>query len=397
MNRRGKPNLLIVTSSFPRSARDETCGYVREFARRLAVDFNVRVIAPPDPSATPWPRDAFDLTRSKSPLPYRLNAFRSASDLNDLLRAGLMTRIVSFVAIVLFLIEAFRHARTSDVICSHWMVPSGLAGALASVFFGKPHVVVEHSGALHLLAGTPCGRMIARFIVRHSSKVITVSSGLRRVLIDMAPAAEHKTDVITMGYQLEEAGNAPGLRSVSAERPITALFLGRLTEIKGVELLLDALRNMDDVRLIVAGEGRMRTALEMRAAGLSTKPSFLGRVGAEERAALLAGCDFVVIPSIVLPGGRAEGTPVVCLESLAAGLPVIASRSGGLADAIVDGFNGLLFEPGNCKELTSAIRRLIDDHLLRNRLSANARLTAREYDWEAISNKYSRSIMSALG
>jgi glycosyltransferase involved in cell wall biosynthesis len=134
----------------------------------------------------------------------------------------------------------------------------------------------------------------------------------------------------------------------------------------------------------------------MRAAGLSTKPSFLGQVGAEERAALLAGCDFVVIPSIILPGGRAEGTPVVCLESLAAGLPVIASRSGGLADVIVDGFNGLLFEPGNCKELASAIRRLIDDPLLRNRLSANARLTAREYDWEAISSKYSRSIMSVL-
>jgi glycosyltransferase involved in cell wall biosynthesis len=277
------------------------------------------------------------------------------------------------------------------------MAPSGLAGSLASLFFGKPHVVVEHSGALHLLAGTTYGRMIARFIVRHSSRVITVSSGLRRLLIDITPEAEHKTDVITMGYRLEGTDKEPGLRSVSAERPMTALFLGRLTEIKGVELLLDALRNMDDVRLIVAGEGRMRTALELRAAGLSTKPSFLGQVGVEEKAALLAGCDFVVIPSIVLPGGRAEGTPVVCLESLAAGLPVIASRSGGLADVIIDGYNGLLFKPGNCKELASAIRRLIDDPLLRNRLSANAKLTAKEYDWEAVSSKYSRSIMSALG
>jgi glycosyltransferase involved in cell wall biosynthesis len=304
--------------------------------------------------------------------------------------------IVSIAAIVVFVIEAIRHARRADVICSHWMVPSGLAGALASTILGKPHVVIEHSGALHLLARTPGGRTIARFIVKHSREVITVSSRLRRKLIALVPDADKKTCVIPMGVRIDEAPKKPGLQSGRAKKTSTALFLGRLTEIKGVELLLRALLGMDDVKLIVAGEGKMRAALERQAQGLSIKPSFLGQVGAEKRAALLAGCDFVVIPSVVLPCGRTEGTPVVCLESLAAGRPVIASRSGGLADVIVDGYNGLLFEPGDCIELAATIRRLIDDPALKERLATNARLTAREYDWEAISRNYSRSIMSAL-
>lgn len=398
---RDRPHLLILTSSFPRGPHDETCGYIREFARQLSKDFEVRVLAPPDASAVAWPEDDFVLMRSRSPVPERLDWFQAARDLNDLSRASLIVKIASLFSMACFFFAALGQARKADVICSHWMVPSGLTGALCSLLFGKPHIVIEHSGGLHLLARLPGGRLVARFIVSRSRRVVTVSSQLREKLLALDPTAVTKTEVIPMGACL--ASQSLSAQELAADDSTktggskTALFIGRLTEIKGVEVLLRAVSRIKEIELLVAGEGERRVFLEDLAARLSTKTSFLGQVGAVEKAGLLARCDFVVIPSLVFPDGRAEGLPVVCLESLAAGRPVIASRSGGLREIIVDGYNGLLFDPGDPASLASTIKRLIDDPDLQKRLSTNARLTAPAYLWEIIGKRYAASIMSAIG
>ncbi|HWP43308.1 MAG TPA: glycosyltransferase family 4 protein [Blastocatellia bacterium] len=381
----------MLTSSFPRDPLDETCGYIREFARELGKEFDVTVLAPPDPSGGDWPKDRFTLKRSPSAIPARMSLFQASLDMNEISRAGLLKKLASAVSIALFAMAALRCARKADVICSHWMLPSGLAGALASLLLLKPHIVVEHSGAIHLLERKRCGRSLSRFIVDHSHRVICVSSHLKRKLISLYAGAEPKTEVIPMGVRV----NAAPLRDRNDETK-TALFLGRLTEIKGVELLLQAIRDMRGVELLVAGEGERRRKLEALAAGLAAKTTFLGQVDAAGREALLARCDFVVIPSMVLPDGRTEGTPVVCLESLAAGRPVIASRAGGLAEIIEDGYNGLLFDPGDSEALASAIRKLIEAPELGEYLSRNARLSSREYDWGAIGERFRRAIRSAL-
>ncbi|HYP26147.1 MAG TPA: glycosyltransferase family 4 protein [Blastocatellia bacterium] len=401
MSKKGRPDLLIITSSFPRGPGDETCGYIRDFARGLSARFNVTVLAPPDAGASEWPEDDFALTRSASIPPAGLSAFESSRDLNDLPRRGLPVKLASCLSLLLFVSKALRLARKADVICSHWLAPSGLTGALASMLLGKPHVAVEHSGALHFLRRARGGPSVARFIIRHSRRVITVSSDLRDRLIGLCPEAEAKVEVIPMGAGFRGDPSkppreaAPGRGGESPSK--TALFIGRLVEIKGVELLLQALDGMSDVRLIIAGEGERRQALEKLASGMPITVKFLGQVDATERGRLLELSDFMVIPSLVFADGRSEGTPVVCLESLATGLPVVASRAGGLAEVITDGYNGLLFDPGNSGALARAMRRLIDDPKLRERLSANARATAKEYSWEAIGDRYASAILRAMG
>src|SRR5215216_5507288 len=79
-----KPNLLVLTSSFPNSPGDETCGYIRDFARAVSPEFNVRVLAPADGDAVEWPGDSFTLARSASLLPGGLDPFRASLDFNDL-------------------------------------------------------------------------------------------------------------------------------------------------------------------------------------------------------------------------------------------------------------------------------------------------------------------------
>ena len=395
-----------MTSSFPSSPCDETCGYIGDFARRLSTDFIVKVLAPPDSRATRWPTDVFQLTRSKSAVPFGLDPFQAGADFNQLASRGILSKLLSLPSLLCFLAGAFAMGLRADVICSQWMIPAGLIGALLSRFLGKPHIVVEHSGALHFLARSRAGRMLARFITSHSDRVVVVSADLRRKLAAICPHAEGKIDVVPMGItvaapkgfvtsaRLDERHLVSKSTIASSDR--TILFIGRLTEIKGLDLLLIAMKDITNVRLIVAGDGEKRGELERLARELSIYATFVGQVGAAERSALLSFCDAVVIPSRVMADGRTEGTPVVCLEALAAGCVLVASRVGGLADVIVDGENGLLFEPGNHRMLREKLMRALEDETLRQTLSENARRTAAAYDWSRIGTRFSIIIRSSL-
>jgi glycosyltransferase involved in cell wall biosynthesis len=98
----------------------------------------------------------------------------------------------------------------------------------------------------------------------------------------------------------------------------------------------------------------------------------------------------------VLQSGRTEGTPVVCLEAMAAGRPVIAARVGGLAEIIVDGHNGLLFEADDELALAEKLNLLISNSGLRERLVTNARLTAAQHSWLQVGPRFAEIIKASL-
>lgn len=390
MKHSDKPTLLLLTSSFPSSPDDETCGYVRDLARSLAVEFNVTVLAPADRRAVGWPPDAFRLSRSRSILPLRRDPFQAGDDLNHLINNGLIARLAALISVFCFFAHAVALALRADAICSNWMVPSGLVGALISRTFGTRHVVVEHSGALHLLARIRRGRMIARFVVAGSDRVITVSEDLKRKLIGLCSESENKVEVIPMGINVSSRGET--ITAEPIRPPVvcpSVLFIGRLTEIKGLDVLLKAMEGLDRLQLIVAGDGETRENNERFARQLSVNALFIGRVGAVERNRLLAACDAVVIPSIVRADGRSEGMPVVCLEAMAAGRVVIASRVGGLAENISDGENGFLFEQGDHRMLKEKLMLALSDEALRQRIAENAQRSVAAYDWTRIGLRFS--------
>ena len=380
-----------MTSSFPTGASDETCGYIRDFARSVSPDFNVKVLAPADRNAQAWPEDLFTLSRSSSPLPEWLDPFQASMDFNSLRSQNLSVKLASAISFAAFFKDAIKLASRADVICSHWLVPSGLIGALLSRMLNKPHVAVEHSGALHLLAGMRGGARLARFIIGGCHQVVTVSDDLKQKLLALCPGASGKAEVIPMGVQQREA-----VHNAQSELERTILFIGRLTEVKGVDVLLKAAQQIDGAQLLIAGDGEQRNKLETLAQNLSVNSKFLGQVEAMRRDHLLSSCAAIVIPSRVLADGRTEGTPVVCLEAMAAGLPVVASSVGGLAEVIIDGHNGLLFEPGNQVMLAEKLKLVLDDAALRRKLSRNAQLTASDYSWSRIGARFSEIIKGTL-
>ncbi|MEM9755872.1 MAG: glycosyltransferase family 4 protein, partial [Pseudomonadota bacterium] len=132
------------------------------------------------------------------------------------------------------------------------------------------------------------------------------------------------------------------------------VFVGRLAPVKGLRVLMAALRRLDapDVRLTVVGDGPERAALQALAAPLGAAVRFTGYQSQEEVAQILATADAFVLPSF------AEGVPVVLMEALAAGLPVIATRITGVPELVEDGVSGLLVTPGDPGALAAAIADL---------------------------------------
>ena len=384
--------MLLLTSSFPCSPEDETCGYIRDFARALAADFEITVLAPPDRQAIDWKDDHFRLVRSRSILPLSIDPFCASVDLNQLISRGVLTKLAAIVSLICYGACAFTLSLRRNVICSHWMVPAGFIGSIVSLLTQTPHIVVEHSGAVHLLSRVPGGGIVSRFIARQSNRIVLVSKDLRQKLIALAPSATSKIEVIPMGV----AQTFPRAEATSPDHPPTILFIGRLTEIKGLDVILRAMTGSTDWRLIVAGDGDRREELEDLAKSLSVNSTFLGPITASMRSHLFESCDVVVIPSRVLESGRTEGTPVVCLEAMAAGKTVVASRVGGLAEIIVDGQNGLLFEQGDHHELGGILLSLLGNPDLRKKLGQKARTSVEQNVWPRIGRRYSAIINDAL-
>ena len=152
---------------------------------------------------------------------------------------------------------------------------------------------------------------------------------------------------------------SPGLRSADlvtelslSPEDVVIGFLGRLSEEKAPDVFVDIAARCSHVkslRFIMTGAGPMRTRVQRLAKRLPpwVRFDFLGMV--DDVLKVLRLCDLVVVPS------RVDGRPMIVLESLACGIPVVASKIGGIPDLIVEGKTGFMCEPANAEDFTSRI------------------------------------------
>jgi glycosyltransferase involved in cell wall biosynthesis len=164
--------------------------------------------------------------------------------------------------------------------------------------------------------------------------------------------------------------------SALPDRPgLSLLFVGRLTPLKGLRVLFAALErirvNRSDITLTIIGDGEERPWAEEAARRIGGI-RLLGLKSQSEVAAALAEADALVLPSF------AEGLPVVFMEALATGRPVIASRVAGIGELVEDKVTGLLVAPGDAAGLEQAILTLADDPRLRVTMGAAGQALVRE-------------------
>jgi glycosyltransferase involved in cell wall biosynthesis len=208
---------------------------------------------------------------------------------------------------------------------------------------------------------------------------------LRNVDAFVVPSDFYRRKMVQAGVAAEKVVWIPSFTHVERYDPAYlgsdyCLYLGRLSAEKGLLTLVEAMRGLDGGKLVVVGDGPLRTRLEetVRTSKLAHVDILGPRWGAE-LIELLRGARFTVIPSEWY-----ENCPRSCIESFACGKPVIASRVGGLPEMVVDGETGLLFEPFSVDDLRNKLARLFAAEDLVVAMGRRARAKAeREYCVEA--------------
>ena len=393
--------LGVLTTSYPRYPGDPAGSFVAELARWLAATGDEVEVLAPHPArgeATPPSLEVRALRYARRP---RLCYGAGVPD--NLRQPGVWGQVPAFAWRLGH--ECHRRSVGWDALLSHWLVPCALIGALSGR--GRPHLAIAHSSDVHLLARWPAlAGALLLLLARGRSGIALTSEALRAPLLRAAvgPGARRLVEsapVLRMGIPscgLE--GASVGLREPRrrrlglAEADPLLLFLGRLVPVKGIDLLLDACAGLP-VELLVVGDGPERPSLERRAAALGVRARFLGEQTGEDKAGWLAAADVLVLPSRVLPDGRTESAPLVLLEAMAAGVPVLATRVGGNPDLITEGENGLLVPPGEAAPLRAALEQLLAGPGLRRRLAEAGRRTAAANSWDELGPRF-RALLCSL-
>ena len=261
---------------------------------------------------------------------------------------------------------------------------AGAVGRTAALLAGdaRPPVIV-HTFHGHVLRGyfdparTQVFREIERRLARHTSRLIAVSPQVRDDLVELGVAPAEKFSVIRLGIDLDERLHSPDhgaelrrLYGIPADRFVVG-WIGRMTGIKRVPDILDAfarlLRSGADATLCLVGDGPDRVELERLAHELGVIRNVLF-VGYQRE----VGSYYSLFDTLVLASAN-EGTPVVAIEALAAGTPVVSTRVGGVPDVVADGEDGILVDEGDVDGLTRALALLAGDPGLRERYGTTGR------------------------
>lgn len=284
-----------------------------------------------------------------------------------------------------------------DVIhCHDWMTTQ--AGIAASQAAGVPLVATIHATERGRHQGHLPGEVSVavddteRRLCHTADALITCSRAMREDVVTQLGAAAAKVTVLPNGIDESVWSTDEDQRQRARVRwggtgPLL-MFTGRLEVEKGIFTMLDALpavlSRFPDARLVVAGQGGQGAQFDADTAERGLSPAVIraGWLSEDDLKALIAAADVALVPSLYEPFG------LVALEAMSLGTPVVAARTGGLADIVEDGRTGLTFTPGDPASLADALVATLQDPLaarLRAEL-ARTELPMR-FDWHHIADE----------
>jgi glycosyltransferase involved in cell wall biosynthesis len=288
-----------------------------------------------------------------------------------------------------------------DVVHVHhvWPAADRYLASLARAAGARHFVVTEH------IVGQPHSggqKALKRDELGRADAVTAVCGAVAEMLVNDYGIARERVRVVPNGADLpdEQAELAPSRAyrerfNASLIRPLWVVA-GRLEEQKGHAVLFDALAEVRkrglDFTLAVAGDGKLRGELEQRAEqlGIGNRVRFLGTL--DDVGSLLAAADAVALPSLW------EGLPLVLLEAMVRSRPVVATRVGGVPEAIDDGVHGVLVPPGEALPLADELERFHrkTERAVRLGRAAGERVR-REFLWQAVAEGFEAVYDDVLG
>jgi len=256
-------------------------------------------------------------------------------------------------------------------------VANGIPGFLAKVVFKTPYIVWGRGSEVYLPWAFK--KPISKIVLSNADAVLALTDHMKK---EMQRMCSRPICVIPNGINVEHFRSNCDKHSVSLNGK-TIFFVGRLHPVKGVKYLIQAMsivRNVHHAKLTIIGDGEEKDELKQLVSklGLCEYIEFKGRIENGKIPTYIAQADIFVLPSL------SEGFPVVVLEAMAAGLPVVATGVGGLPCIIEEGVNGFLVEPANPEQIAEKIVLLLGDDELRLKMSRANLEKAKKYDWRCV-------------
>ena len=367
--------ILFLSSSAPRFPGDATAPFILNMARDLCdLGWRVDILAPHAPGLKKEELiDGVTIRRFQYlwPAAWQTLCYGGGAAVN-LKRNGLNALAVpAFVLAELLAGLAFLRRERPALIHSHWVVPQGVVGQVLALF-GARHVISVHGADVYGLRGRPM-RALKRWSLRRSDHVIANSTSTKAEV--EALCRPKALSVIPTGTT-PFVGRAPAAAARGAfVGPDTAivLFVGRLIEEKGARYLIEAMPQIlaqRRAKLLIVGDGPRRAELAslVRELRLQNDCDLIGPVPHARIYDYFSVADVFVGPSIHIPGEWTEAQGNTFVEALFAGVPVVASRVGGIPDAIIHERTGLLVDERAPEQIAQAVLRILADERLASTL-----------------------------
>lgn len=331
--------VLVLSSSYPGSSEDGRAWFVHEGARALAEAGAEVLVCTPAWRGTARREVIRDVRVERfGYMGRRILPIAGEHGIPENLRAHparaltVPSFLAGFIAATRRLVARFR----PQTLIGHWLLPT----ALAVRGCGLPALLLAHGSDVRWLATMPGGRKLGAYLTRGSA-VIPTSDALATTLerIGLVPRR-----TIPVGIRLPPLPELSRLTARSGEEPARLCSFGRWVPGKGWPELLEAVAASPRTHLTLGGFGPLEPFIRRRAAQIGPRVKVVGPVvGAEAKRHFFAEHDAFVFAGT--RGAREDNLPVTVLESLAHGVPVVATRVGALAEVIGQG-EGWLVEPG---------------------------------------------------
>lgn len=268
------------------------------------------------------------------------------------------------------------------VFIGHFMVTHALGALALRWLWSIPYVILSHGNDLTYAVHTRTDEKVARCLLRNSALML----GNSRFTADRIRQVGYKGPIEVLNPGVDLARFYPRVDTVKVRQQYNLdgrrvmLTTARLVVKKNIDGVLRALSRVimqvPEVFYLIAGDGEERERLEVLCDELALRRyvRFLGNIENRQLPALYCASELFVMPSYEVEAtGDIETFGISYVEANACGLPVIGGRSGGTADAVIDGETGLLVDPHDVDEIAAAIIRLLTDRELTRRLGENGR------------------------
>lgn len=276
----------------------------------------------------------------------------------------------------------------------HIIIGQILPLGTVALFYSKLHKIKTsiflHGMDFNLAIATPRKKILSRKILKNTDKIICSNSYVADLAGKNFPEVKNKIIVVNPGIdkitKFDEQSTNLLKKKYNIENKKILLSVGRLVKRKGFDMVIKAMpeisEKIPDLIYVIIGDGPEYENYQEQKNVLIIK-----NASDQERNLWYNICDIFIMPSRNIKGDF-EGFGIVYLEANMAGKPVIAGKSGGVEDAVINGLNGLLIDPENIKEITDSVIKLTKDQILRQKLGEQGKARAiNDFNWPKQINK----------